>query len=340
MEDRRRRRVAFEKTAKRMLKYLEDSDDVKVGVTELQEQLEISEEAGTSIRQIAWQAMNENGQTIFEIFSKEMKGACIASLARWKAQLKGLVELERRCRDAMQEVRVLSERQDILKNTVGDKIRLQSRATEKYCDQIFEETKELEEKQSEEPLLLVQKRHHLWRYHKERDESRRLQRSGSSRRMKKEFDLQNLISFESCRSSEVDHVEVMSLESPRKMHDVQEAMDETAWKATRGRGEDAWRLEPEGETEMPATRVVSDGVEGIYVKLNGECHHAREQVKNSRRQSDAPGEEGVKKLKSPKRKIIRVESEETQDYVRETKNTDQEEPEELSFVPSAISVPL
>ena len=41
----------------------------KVGVTELQEQLAISEEAGTSI----WQAMNENGQKILEIFSKAKK---------------------------------------------------------------------------------------------------------------------------------------------------------------------------------------------------------------------------------------------------------------------------
>ena len=53
------------------------------------------------------------------------------------------------------------------------------------------------------------------------------------------------------------------------------------------------------------TRVVSDGVEGIYVDLHGECHHEREQVKNSRRQSDAPGEDG-EEIKSPKRKIIRV----------------------------------
>ena len=30
---------------------------------------------------------------------------------------------------------------------------------------------------------------------------------------------------------------------------------------------------------MPETRVVSDGVEGVYVDLNGECHHEREQVK-------------------------------------------------------------
>ena len=62
MEDRRRRRVAFEETAKRMLRYTEDSEDLKVGVTELQEQLGISEEAGISIKQIAQQARNENGK--------------------------------------------------------------------------------------------------------------------------------------------------------------------------------------------------------------------------------------------------------------------------------------
>ena len=69
MEDRRRRSIAFEKTAKRVMKNLEDSD-VKVGVTELQEQLDISETVGISIRQVAQQAMNENGQNIFEIFGQ------------------------------------------------------------------------------------------------------------------------------------------------------------------------------------------------------------------------------------------------------------------------------
>ena len=62
-----------------------------------------------------------------------------------------------------------------------------------------------------------------------------------------------------------------------------------------------------------------------------------EQVKKNRRQSDALGEE-CEEIKSPKRKIIRVESEETQDYVREANDMDQEEGEETSFVPSAISV--
>ena len=40
--------------------------------------------------------------------------------------------------------------------------------------------------------------------------------------------------------------------------------------------------------------------------------------------------------KRSKRKLIRVGSEETQDYVREAKDMDQEEAEEVSFVPSAI----
>ena len=46
MEDRRRRSIAFEKMVKRMLKNLEDSDAVKVGVTELQKQLEIFGRSG------------------------------------------------------------------------------------------------------------------------------------------------------------------------------------------------------------------------------------------------------------------------------------------------------
>ena len=74
MEDRLRRRIAFEKTAKRILKYSEDSDDVKVGVTELQEQLEISVEAGISITQAAQQAMNENGQHTSKFSGKRRRG--------------------------------------------------------------------------------------------------------------------------------------------------------------------------------------------------------------------------------------------------------------------------
>ena len=82
----------------------------------------------------------------------------------------------------------------------------------------------------------------------------------------------------------------------------------------------------------------ADEVEGTYVDSNGEGHHGRGKVKNHRSQSGVQGEEG-EETESPKRKVIRVEFEETQDYVREAKSTDHEDVEELSFVPSAISVP-
>ena len=95
--DRRKRRVAFKEMAKRMLGYLEDSEDLKVGISELKEQLETTE--GTCfIMQIAQQARNEKGQKIFDIFRQGEEEVCIASLARWNTQLKSQAELERQCK--------------------------------------------------------------------------------------------------------------------------------------------------------------------------------------------------------------------------------------------------
>ena len=83
----------------------------------MQEQLGISKEAGVSNRQIAQQAMNEHGKKTFEIFRQGEEEVCIASLARWNAQLKGLAELEKG-------------------------VNMWCRETEKYYEQIFEELKE------------------------------------------------------------------------------------------------------------------------------------------------------------------------------------------------------
>ena len=74
---------------------------------------------------------------------------------------------------------------------------------------------------------MVQKKHDLWRDQNERDEARRLQSSGNSRRVRKWLDLQHPTSSESCRSSMVDHDEEMTLEPPRKMHEVQDVMKKT-----------------------------------------------------------------------------------------------------------------
>ena len=114
---------------------------------------------------------------------------CVASWGRWDAQLKGLVELERRCQDTRQ-AQVLSERQEIRKSAVEDKLKLQSRANERFHGQIVEEIKETEQKKTEEALRMVQKKHDLWRHQNERDEARRLQSSGNSRRARKGLGLQ------------------------------------------------------------------------------------------------------------------------------------------------------
>ena len=111
VEDKRKRCVAFEDAARRMLNYLEDSEDLKVGLSELKEQLEMREEAGFC-KLPSRQGMRE-AKKLFETFRQEENEVYIASLARRDTQLNGLVELERRCQDLMQEVKLPSERQEI-----------------------------------------------------------------------------------------------------------------------------------------------------------------------------------------------------------------------------------
>ena len=217
MEDRRRRRVAFEDASKRMLRYLEDSEDLKVIISELKGQLDTPEEEGFSIMQIAQQARNDKGQKIFETFRQGAGELYIASLARWDTQLKDLAELERQCQDMIQEVVLGSEGQEVLKGMVEDKIRLQSKATEKNDETTFEELRELEVKKSKEALLFVETNHILIRCQSERDKARKLQRLGGLRVMRSGSDTQDTLSFESCSSSMACDVEEVGSDSSRKM---------------------------------------------------------------------------------------------------------------------------
>ena len=43
-----------------MLKYLQNNEELKVGITELQEQLEVPAQIGITLKQVAQQARNEN----------------------------------------------------------------------------------------------------------------------------------------------------------------------------------------------------------------------------------------------------------------------------------------
>ena len=158
--------------AERMLKYLEDVEDLKVSLRELKDKLESPEAAGICIMQIAKRARKEGGQKIFQIFRQEENEVCIASWARWDAQLKGLVELE--CQELMQEAELLSERQEVPAGLLEDKVRIQSKATERYYETILEELKVLEEEVKRSLGACAEKGH-------ERERARMLQRLGGSR---------------------------------------------------------------------------------------------------------------------------------------------------------------
>ena len=135
-------------------------------------------------------------------------------------------------------------------------------------------------------------------------------------------------------------MEEVSSESSRKMQDTKETTLEASWVAVTGKKEkDGWRLEPEGEAETPDVKVLWNEAEGVPANLDGESHHERAQAKSTRREREAPGEEGEEINNSPKSKVIRMETEEPQDCVRESSNLGRDEAQEISFVLCAISTP-
>ena len=70
-------------------------------------------------------------------------------------------------------------------------------------------------------------------------------------------------------------------------------------------------------------------------RLRGREDQAIMERKADRNTSGEEDEE----IHSPKKKVIRIQFEETQDYVRESLNLRRDEEEEISFVSSAISIP-
>ena len=69
----------------------------------------------------------------------------------------------------------LSKRQEIFKNAIEGKLRMQSRASERLQEQIIVEIKEMEHTKIEEAVQLVRKEHDLWTYQNEKEEAKRKQ---------------------------------------------------------------------------------------------------------------------------------------------------------------------
>ena len=136
-----------------------------------------------------------------------------------------------------------------------------------------------------------------------------------------------------------------------KMAKKAEAMSESSWTALAKGKERDWRsIDLEGDMEKLEVVGPWSGTEGGSVGPQRKIGHRSVRTKIAREESDKPKEAEMKvdgevlqeesfEIQSPKRKVIRVEPEETQDHVRETLAISQEEAEEMGFVPSALIEP-
>ena len=65
-------------------------------------------------------------------------------------------------------------------------------------------------------------------------------------------------------------------------------------------GKSEWRLEPEGEAEVPEISIVSDAVESTKVDFDGKSHREQAEERFSRREREVPSEGGEEIKKSKK----------------------------------------
>ena len=80
-----------------------------MAITELQERVELPAHIGISIQQVVQQAMNEDGQNIFEVFWQEEGELCMwLAGPDGKRKRKGLVDLARSCQDVSREIQMLN----------------------------------------------------------------------------------------------------------------------------------------------------------------------------------------------------------------------------------------
>ena len=146
--------------------------------------------------------------------------------------------------------------------------------------------------------------------------------------------------------------------SPSVAQDADGAMSESTWTSLAKRKErDWWSVDLEGEMEKLEVVGLLSGTEGGSVDPKKKVGHWSARIETTKEGSEEPkGAENEKQEKemevdeatpheanaevqSPKRKVIRVESEETQDCVLETLAISQKEADDLGFVPSALSEP-
>ena len=167
-----------------------------------------------------------------------------------------------------------------------DKIRFQSKATEKYCETIFPGAEGVG-RELERSLGTRSEKHILVRCQSERERARMLQRLGGLRSTGHGSDARDTLSFESCSSSMASDMEQVSAESSKRMKDMDETTSEAAWTAlTNGKEKEVCSLEPEGEAEKSEAMGLGSEVKGISVNPEGESSHRHGRAKRARKEKE------------------------------------------------------
>ena len=77
------------------------------------------------------------------------------------------------------------------------------------------------------------------------------------------------------------------------------------WEVARSVEESEWRMEPVGEAEVPEIIIVSAAVDSTEVDFDDKSRRKHAEERSSRKEREALGK-GSEEIKSPKRKVIRV----------------------------------
>ena len=246
----------------------------------------------------------------------------------------------------LREIGHLSEKQEVLAALMEGKMGMQKVAPEDFQWQIFQELKELEGPKTKEALEFVRRKHNLVKLEGERERARiihRLELSGTVDDFSGAFG-QFHSSLDSC--------------SPSAAQETDDAMSESSWTAlAKEKERDWWSVDLEGEMEKLEVVGLLSGAEGGSVDPVRKMGHWSARMESAKEGSEEPKgaekekqekemevdeatpQEASAEVQSPKRKVTRVESEETQDYAWETLAISHEEAEEVGFVPSALGEP-
>ena len=184
--------------------------------------------------------------------------------------------------------------------------------------------------EDKEALVLEQRKHKFIKLKRERERARMLQRWSGA---------QDNSSFGSCSSSLAFSTDEVMSASSKIAKDVEEAVSESSWTAlAKGKERDWLSTDLDGEVEKLEVIGQWSGTDGGSLDPKGKMGHWSARIKSTEEGSEeVKGAENEKQgsrtlrearfeIQSSKRKVKRVESQETQDHVRETLAIRQEEP--------------